>query len=440
MKRYYLQLALRGLLRHRTQTLLIIVTMAIGIASCMTAYTILSALTAAPIAHGSRHLYLVSMSSQPLPKPGDHDAAPSMPTLLKLRDAQALVDARKAVRQAYLATAFINASSDHGKTHSGSQFAWLTSSQAPALFGISVRYGRVWSHVEAVARMPLVVIDEHLSRKLFGVADGVGHSLRIQGHLFRVVGITADWIVRRQFFDLEELNLRGKLTIGMLLPLQSAMAAGIGPFAPGPCDNSSQKAPVYGPPAADCRWLETWVRLDTPQQVQSYRRYLLNYATAQHAAGRFPRAPKVALHGMDDWVVQNNGVPSSVHINLWLSLAFLALCMVNVMGLLLARFLRGSYEVAVRRTLGATRASVFTQHLIEAGGVSLLGGALAVPLTLLGLWLVRLQKVGYSSAAHLNLSMFITLFVLAVGVGLIVGALPAWRASTLSPALQIKTN
>jgi putative ABC transport system permease protein len=114
--------------------------------------------------------------------------------------------------------------------------------------------------------------------------------------------------------------------------------------------------------------------------------------------------------------------------------------MVNVMGLLLARFLRGSYEVAVRRTLGATRASVFAQHLIEAGGVSLLGGALAVPLTLLGLWLVRLQKVGYSSAAHLNLSMFITLFVLAVGVGLIVGVLPAWRASTLSPALQIKTN
>ncbi|MHB8571269.1 MAG: ABC transporter permease, partial [Metallibacterium sp.] len=81
---YYLQLALRSLLRHRTQTLLIIVTMAIGIASCMTAYTILNALMADPIPHGSQHIYLVSMDSQPLPKPGDHGDS-SWPTLLKLR-------------------------------------------------------------------------------------------------------------------------------------------------------------------------------------------------------------------------------------------------------------------------------------------------------------------------------------------------------------------
>ena len=439
MKRYYLQLALRGLLRHRTQTLLIIVTMAIGIASCMTAYTILNALMADPIAHGSRHLYLVSMDSQPLPKPGDHGAAPSSPTLLKLRDAQALVDARKAVRQAYLATAWITVSSDNGKVQGGNELTWMTSSQSLALFGIPLRYGRVWTHAEAIARVPLVVIGEHLSRKLFGVADGVGRSLHLDGHLFRVIGITAHWTVRRQFFDLEQLNLSGTLPIQILMPLQSALAVAIGPFAPGICD-SSQQGLVFGAPGADCRWLETWVRLDTPQQVSAYRGYLLDYATAQHAAGRFPRAPKVALHNMNAWVALHNGVPSSVHINLWLSLAFLALCMVNVTGLLLARFLRGSHEVAVRRTLGATRGSVFAQHLIEAGGVSLLGGVLALPLTLFGLWLVRQQQIGYASVAHLNLHMFITLFAVSVGVGLIVGVLPAWRASTLSPALQVKTN
>jgi putative ABC transport system permease protein len=440
MKRYYLQLALRGLLRHRTQTLLIIVTMAIGIASCMTAYTILNALMADPIAHGSRHLYLVSMDSQPLPKPDSHGSSSSYPTLLKLRDAQALVDARQAVRQAYLSTAMVEASADDGKKHAGTQLAWMTSSQALPLFGMSLRYGRAWTHAEAIAQAPFVVIDEHLSQKLFGVADGVGRSLHIDGHLFRVIGIIANWAARRQFFDLEQMNFTGVLPIGILMPLQSALAAAIGPFAPGLCDGKQQSLGFGAPPAANCRWLETWVRLDTPQQVKSYRRYLLDYATAQHATGRFPRAPKIALHGMNGWVAQNNGVPSSAHINLWLSLAFLALCMVNVTGLLLARFLRGSYEIAVRRTLGATRASVFAQHLIEAGGVSLLGGVLAVPLTLFGLWLVRQQQIGYASVAHLNLPMFITLFALSVAVGLIVGVLPAWRASTLSPALQVKTN
>lgn len=439
MKRYYLQLALRGLLRHRTQTLLIIVTMAIGIASCMTAYTILNALMADPIAHGSRHLYLVSMDSQPLPKPGDHGDS-SWPTLLKLRDAQALVDARKAVRQAYLAIADVNASTITGGAHDSSVLTWLTSAQAIAMFGIPLRHGRTWTAAESVARAPVAVIDEHLSRKLFGVADGVGRSLRLNGHVFRVIGVMANWRYRRQFFDLEQLYFPPGTQFPILLPAQSALAASIGPVHPGICEHSSHAYAFGSSKVGDCYWLETWVQLDTPQQVKSYRRYLLDYATAQHAAGRFPRAPEIALHGMNGWVAQNNGVPSSAHINLWLSLAFLALCMVNVTGLLLARFLRGSHEVAVRRTLGATRASVFAQHLIEAGGVSLLGGVLAVPLTLFGLWLVRQQQIGYASVAHLNLPMFITLFAVSVGVGLIVGVLPAWRASTLSPALQVKTN
>ena len=440
MKRYYLQLALRGLLRHRTQTLLIIVTMAIGIASCMTAYTILNALMADPIAHGSRHLYLVSMDSQPLPKPGDHSAVSSSPTLLKLRDAQALVDARKAVRQAYLAIADVNASTITGGAHDSSVLTWLTSAQAIAMFGIPLRHGRTWTAAESVARAPVAIIDEHLSRKLFGVADGVGRSLRLNGHVFRVIGVMANWRYRRQFFDLEQLYFPPGTQFPIFLPAQSALAASIGPIHPGICEHSSHAYAFGSSKVGDCYWLETWVQLDTPKQVVAYRRYLLDYAMQQHAAGRFQRAPKIALHGMNAWVAQNNGVPSSAPINLWLSLAFLALCMVNVTGLLLARFLRGSHEVAVRRTLGATRAGVFAQHLIEAGGVSLLGGALAVPLTLFGLWLVRQQQIGYASVAHLNLPMFITLFAVSVGVGLIVGVLPAWRASTLSPALQVKIN
>jgi putative ABC transport system permease protein len=60
-------------------------------------------------------------------------------------------------------------------------------------------------------------------------------------------------------------------------------------------------------------------------------------------------------------------------------------------------------------------------------------------LTLIGLSLVRRQQAPYSDLVHMDLSMFATTFVLAIVVTLLAGALPAWRASRVVPALQVKT-
>ena len=63
---------------------------------------------------------------------------------------------------------------------------------------------------------------------------------------------------------------------------------------------------------------------------------------------------------------------------------------------------------------------------------------LALPLTWLGLWIVRMQPVGYAEAARFSPGVFAILFALSVGVGLLVGILPAWRVCRQPPALQIK--
>src|SRR3546814_13175322 len=105
------------------------------------------------------------------------------------------------------------------------------------------------------------------------------------------------------------------------------------------------------------------------------------YARARHAAGVFPRPAEARLYGVRQWLAANRVVPDSVRLNLWLALGLLALCMVNVAGLLAARFVHRSGELGVRRVLGAPRRSIVMQCLAESGLAGVLGGLQAWPLS-----------------------------------------------------------
>lgn len=139
------------------------------------------------------------------------------------------------------------------------------------------------------------------------------------------------------------------------------------------------------------------------------------------------------------WLDYNHVLPRDVKLQTWLAFAFLAICLFNTVGLLLAKFLRRAGEIGVRRALGASRRAVFAQCLTEAGLVGFIGGVGGWVLTLVGLWLVRRQQPPYSDLVHMDVSMFFVTFVLAVAVSLLAGALPALRASRIAPALQLKT-
>jgi putative ABC transport system permease protein len=181
-----------------------------------------------------------------------------------------------------------------------------------------------------------------------------------------------------------------------------------------------------------------WVQLDSAAKVADYRAFIANYAQQQKALGRFANTD-TRMPSLMEWLVFNHVVPSDVKLQTWLAFAFLAICLFNTVGLLLAKFLRRSSEIGVRRALGATRGAVFAQCLVEAGVVGMLGGVGGWLLTLLGLWLVRRQPVEYADLAHLDVGMFGLTFVLAVVASLLAGLLPALRASRVAPALQLKT-
>ena len=72
-----------------------------------------------------------------------------------------------------------------------------------------------------------------------------------------------------------------------------------------------------------------------------------------------------------------------------LAFAFLAVCLVNTVGLLLAKFLNAAPIAGVRRALGASRRDIFWQHLTESGVVALAGGIVGGMLGVAGIWALR---------------------------------------------------
>ena len=182
------------------------------------------------------------------------------------------------------------------------------------------------------------------------------------------------------------------------------------------------------------------MELDTPEKAATYKQYLVNYSDQQRKAGRFERPTNVRLDNVMEWLDFKQAVPGDVRLQVWLAFGFLLVCLLNTVGLLLAKFLRRSSEIGVRRALGASRRAIFAQCLIEAGTVGLAGGIVGLGLAWLGLWAVRHQPASYLELAHLNPTMLLTTFVLSIVASLLAGTLPAWMAMQVTPAMQLKSQ
>lgn len=433
---YYLRLALRRCRQNLSMVGLLVLTMAIGIAATMTAMTVFNALSGDPLPGISPHLYVATMDAREAVDKDNPDYKPD--SWLALRDAKALVDAHRAPQQLALAQSLTMVGNPHGK-QSGQAWGFMVYGEPLGMLGVPLRHGRPWTAQELAVRAPVMVIDGDLAQKLFGTVDAVGRSVLLDGKPFRVIGVTAPWKPHTVFLDVQRNvgNPQGS-NEEFFVPAKAALNAGVGPFTSGECGKG---APVIGFQSAavqQCRWLEVWARLDTPAQVADWQQFLANYADTQHDAGRFVYPPQPKLYDARAWMTLHHVVPDDVRLNLMLAGAFLLLCMVNVAGLLAARFLRRQADVAIRRALGASKHTVFAQHLVETGVLGLAGGLLALPLTWLGLWIVRLQPVSYADAAQFSPGVFGVLLLFSLGVGLLVGVLPAWRVCRQPPALQIK--
>ncbi len=428
---YYLDLALRSLRRNRVLTMLMVLALAMGIGACITTLTVFRLLSGDPLPQKSAQLFYPQLD--PYPKDQPFSRSDRMPWLMTYVDAMNLLHAHKAERQAAIAMSVVKVTPPAAGGKPFFSDGVMTTSDFFPMFGVSWQYGTGWSAADDESRTPVVAIAGFLNDKLFGGADSVGRSIRINEHDFRIVGVLRHWAPQPRFYGLRLGGHDYGQSDAVFLPLQAARAAG---FEPGVrmSFGTNASAPLE---TASSIWLGVWVQLSSASELASYRTYLSNYAQQQVALGRFQRS-RIKLSGLMQWLTDQHVVPDDVRLQVGLAFGFLLICVVNTVGLLLAKCLRRSREIGVRRALGASRGAIFAQFMVEAGIVGVAGGVLGLLLAELGLWGIRQQPAEYANLAHLDVGMFALTFVVALLASLVAGLLPAWRACVVAPAPQLK--
>ncbi|MFT4255802.1 MAG: ABC transporter permease [Pseudoxanthomonas sp.] len=430
---YYFNLALRSFKRNKVLTTLMVLAIALGIGASMTTLTVFHVLSGDPIPSKSDRLFYVQLDASTMHgyQPGEEPD-----TQLTRYDAEALLRDRRGLRQTLTSGGNVVVDPQREGQTPILTDARYASADFFAMFDVPLLYGRAWNAGEDDARARVAVISRELNDKLFGGGDSTGKTLRIAPNDFRVIGVLDQWRPVPKFYDL--YNNRYGVAEDVFLPFSTSRDLKLGTQGNTNCwgDSKGDSQALNAP----CAWVQYWVELESAAQAGEFRNYLTNYSDRQRTAGRFERPSNVRLRNVMELLEFNQFVPGDVRLQVWLALGFLLVCLVNTVGLLLAKFLRRSGEIGVRRALGAPRAEIFKQCLVEAGTVGLAGGTLGLGLALLGLWAVRQQPASYAKLAHLDMPMLLLTFVLALVASLLAGLLPAWRAMQITPAVQLKTQ
>jgi putative ABC transport system permease protein len=414
-----------------------VLAIAVGIGASMTTLTVMHLLSGDPLPGLSGNLFYPQVDVNPASKGREpYD-------VLDYRTATDLWSAHRADRQALVVNSTIKLQALETRLPPLMLPMLSTTSDFFPMFDVPFRYGRGWSADDDAGHARVAVISADLNDKMFGGADSVGRSLRLKDKDVRIVGVLAPWRPSPLFYDVrggrysngETASFYGKPE-DVFTPFTTGIEINDGGFVPFTCW-AVPTTPGHLRNSA-CVWIALWVQLGDAGKVSNYRRFLADYAAEQKALGRIAEVNNTRLRSLMQWLDYNGVVPSDVKLQTMLSFAFLLICLCNVVGLLLAKFLRRGGEIGLRRALGATRGAVFTQCLVEAGVIGVLGGVGGLLLTLLGLSLVRRQPVSYADFVHLDVSMFLVTFALSLGVSLLAGMLPALRASLVEPALQLK--
>ena len=438
---YYVALALRSSLRSKALTALVITLLAVGVAAYMVSYAVFRATTSDPLPNRSSRLYVPLIDN--FGPSFNYEGEP--PYSLSYIDALALWRARKASRLTLLYPTKWQVESDDPLVPAMSMTGDAVTGDFFTMFDVPFRFGAGWTANDDAQQATVAVISRHLNDVLFDGKNSVGQAIRLDGQLFRIGGVLDSWNPRPRFFDISSFNNQHAFDDAGDVYIPLARATDMKKDSPFPnCPTESQGFDKSNWDAylhSECVRINAWVELATSADVERYREYLRNYAGEQQRLGRFSWSPNIRLRNMTDWLAYEDVTPRASSLSILVSASFLLIVLVNVVGLMLARFMRRAPEIGIRRALGASRAAIYRQFLIEAATVGVVGGLLGVALTLLGVWGAGgLFEPNIARLVRGDASLISLTVLLAVAATVVSALYPTWRAAQTQPAWQIKIN
>jgi len=279
---------------------------------------------------------------------------------------------------------------------------WIETDQA------DVFPGRTFTESEHDAAAQVTLVNEKLAEELFGDSDPIGKEIMLDGTRFTVIGV---YQTKAGF--LKSLDGRGPDTPRMVLPMMTAW-----------------------------RRLNVWrrsmmVMVKPAPTVSRDEAMDAVTATLRGMRGLRPRDTSTFfLVGQDRMMEVFDQLFGAIFmVGIGLSAVGLLVGGVGVVAIMMISVTERTREIGVRKALGATRAIILWQFLVEAATMTTLGATVGLVLGGLLAWVVRANT---PIPASIPLSAVVMSLLAAALTGVFFGMLPATRASKLDPVEALR--
>jgi putative ABC transport system permease protein len=387
-------------------------------------------------------VYAVQMDSWDPKQPWDEERPKLAPYELTYRDAKAVLSSNIPERTVVMRKGAMVMGPPEGVTSETAKpfvaVVRLTQADFFPMFDVPFRYGGPWDDEAEAAADAVVVLSKESNEKFFGGDNSVGRTVKLDDRDYRVVGVLDDWAPAVKFFDLNNGLLddfedayapfeRGQM-------FQILSAGNTNCWAPQPVDSFRDFL------ESECVWIQAWVELGTQAKVEEFKAFLDGYVMEQKKLGRFQRPLNNKLSKVSEWLEMNEVVADDNRVLLGIAFMFLAVCLLNTVGLLLAKFSGAAAVVSLHRALGASRSLIFRQHIIEVALIGFTGGVIGIGLGWLLLLALRQLYYSYEAVTRLDWSVGLMALALSLVAGVLAGIYPTWRICRLPPAPYLKTQ
>jgi len=440
MLSYYVSLAWRDLIRQPGYGLLIAAILGFGVGLFMTTWSLLYAISGDPIPKKSGRLLNIRMGT-----PLDGEPPSVMPDLFVRSTRQVLGHIPTVALGGGLAVIEGVDTGDRPLRQTG--LLRFTESGFFRMFDVPLTRGRIWNPEEEAQGAPVALIGGNMANTLFGTDDVVGRSVQLGGTHFRIIGTVGLWRPAPRYYD---LSVGAYMTADDLyLPRRSLRYVNDQVFLTFTCANAT-RPDVRNMEQSGCSWLSLWAlassdvkriggeRIDEDRaEIESKVR---NLAASGLRDGWLPPDSVVKVENVQELLQRMKVVPGGARYGVLIAASFLLLCLINAAGLLLAKYLRRTQEIGVRRALGASRSQIIAQFVVDASLMGTIGSVLGAFFTFIGIAVVRHLPGFYFQLAAFDLGVLALALGLSVLAGMLAGLFPAWRASGVEPAIQVKVE
>jgi len=267
---------------------------------------------------------------------------------------------------------------------------------------VDIHVGRFFTDEESRRKMPVVVIGQDLEKGLFANVDPIGKVINVDGHEFAVIGTMLR--PAASFF--------GDSDNRVLLPYGSMQK-----MYPNARENAIVVTALNGrlPEAID--EVRTVLRIDRHVAYNKPDNFALS--TAEQMVSDFRQITAMTFLVM--------AVLSSIG---------LLVGGIGVMNIMLVSVTERTYEIGIRKAIGARRSDILIQFLLAAAALTGLGGVVGIAFG----WVISIisRLVFTSIPASVPMWAAVTGIVMSVGVGLFFGIWPANKAARLDPVVALR--